>query len=143
MEGEIISITEVPDAVFSEKMMGDGFAIKPIDGKVVSPVSGKIINVFPTKHAIGIMSEDSLEVLIHVGIDTVNLKGEGFNVKVSEGETIKAGQTLMEIDLDFISTHATSTTTPVVFTNLPENKRIDVASGPVLAGEENRISIVE
>ena len=78
-------ITEVPDAVFAEKMMGDGFAIVPEEGIVVSPVDGKIVNLFPTKHAIGIVSDAGREILIHVGIDTVNLEGKGFETLVAEG----------------------------------------------------------
>jgi PTS system D-glucosamine-specific IIC component len=124
LKGEIKAITEVPDPVFAEKMMGDGFAIVPSEGKVVSPVDGKIINLFPTKHAIGILSDGGREILIHVGIDTVNLKGQGFETFVSENERIKKGQLLLKIDLDYIREHAKSTITPIVFTNLSEGEKI-------------------
>src|SRR5690625_6286781 len=86
MKGKLLPITDVPDDVFAGKMMGDGFAIVPEEGLVVSPVNGKIINVFPTKHAIGIQSEGGREILIHIGIDTVNLKGEGFETLIRSEE---------------------------------------------------------
>lgn len=117
IEGEIIPITEVEDQVFSQKMMGDGFAVIPANGSVVSPVDGEILNVFPTKHAIGIKSKQGLEILIHIGMDTVNLKGEGFTVLVEEGEKVAKGKEILKFDLDFIKKSAPSTTTPVIFTN--------------------------
>ncbi|RHW31472.1 PTS glucose transporter subunit IICBA [Neobacillus notoginsengisoli] len=142
IKGEIKSITEVPDQVFAGKMMGDGFAIEPSEGLVVSPVDGKIINLFPTKHAIGILSDAGKEILIHVGIDTVNLKGEGFESLVQENDVIKRGQPLLKFDLDFIKKNATSTITPIVFTNLREGESIQIKKpGIVAAGEEGIISI--
>jgi PTS system D-glucosamine-specific IIC component len=124
LKGEIKPITEVPDQVFAGKMMGDGFAIVPAEGMVVSPVNGKIVNLFPTKHAIGILSDGGREILIHVGIDTVNLKGQGFETLVSENDHVELGQPLLKIDLDYIKEHATSTITPIVFTNLAEGEKV-------------------
>jgi PTS system D-glucosamine-specific IIC component len=124
LKGELKPITEVPDQVFAGKMMGDGFAIVPVEGTIVSPVSGKIINLFPTKHAIGILSDTGREILIHVGIDTVNLKGQGFETLVSENDIVDQGQPLLKVDLDYIKEHATSTITPVVFTNLAEGEKV-------------------
>lgn len=141
MKGEVVPITEVPDQVFSEKMMGDGFAIKPKDGLVVSPVNGTIINAFPTKHALGIKSEGGREILIHVGLDTVNLKGEGFELFVDEGDEVKIGQTLLKVDLDYIGKHAKSTITPVVFTNLQADEKIVIQKQGLVEREEK--SIVE
>ena len=92
IEGEIIPLDEIPDPVFSQKMMGDGFGIIPSKGLVVSPVDGEIINVFPTKHAVGIMSKQGYEILIHVGLETVNLKGEGFTLLVKQGDHVLKGQ---------------------------------------------------
>ncbi|WP_240628534.1 PTS sugar transporter subunit IIA [Bacillus salacetis] len=120
VEGTIIPITEVEDAVFSQKMMGDGFAIVPSKGSVVSPVDGEIINIFPTKHAIGIRSVQGYEILIHVGLDTVQLNGEGFNLMVEEGQQVSKGTKLLTFDLDFIAGKASSTVTPVIFTDLPK-----------------------
>ncbi|MDP4171305.1 MAG: glucose-specific PTS transporter subunit IIBC [Bacillota bacterium] len=142
IKGEVKSITEVPDQVFSGKMMGDGFAIVPSEGMVVSPVDGKIINLFPTKHALGILSDGGREILIHVGIDTVNLKGQGFETLVSEGERIVKGQPLLKVDLDYIKNNATSIITPIVFTNLAEGEKVVIEkSGNVELKEEGIISV--
>lgn len=124
LKGELKPITEVPDQVFAGKMMGDGFAIVPVEGTIVSPVNGKIVNLFPTKHAIGILSDTGREILIHVGIDTVNLKGQGFETLVAENDVVEQGQPLLKVDLDYIKEHATSTITPVVFTNLAEGEKV-------------------
>ncbi|MFJ5717452.1 glucose-specific PTS transporter subunit IIBC [Neobacillus sp. NPDC093127] len=124
LKGEIKPITEVPDQVFAGKMMGDGFAIIPAEGMVVSPVDGKIVNLFPTKHAIGILSDGGREILIHVGIDTVNLKGQGFETLVSENDRVESGQPLLKVDLDYVKANATSTITPIIFTNLAEGEKV-------------------
>ncbi|WP_108669182.1 glucose-specific PTS transporter subunit IIBC [Peribacillus acanthi] len=142
IKGEIKSITEVPDAVFSEKMMGDGFAIVPSEGTIVSPVDGQIINLFPTKHAIGILSDSGREILIHVGIDTVKLKGEGFEAFVKENERVEVGQPLLKVDLEYIKHNAPSIMTPIVFTNLKEGETVELRkSGNVDLKEEHIISI--
>ncbi|AZU60199.1 glucose-specific PTS transporter subunit IIBC [Neobacillus mesonae] len=124
IKGEIKAISEVPDPVFAEKMMGDGFAIVPEEGMVVSPVDGKIVNLFPTKHAIGILSDSGREILIHVGLDTVNLKGEGFETLIEENAQVKQGQPLLKFDIAYIKEHAKSTITPIVFTNLAEGEKV-------------------
>ena len=142
MKGKIVPITEVPDEVFAGKMMGEGFAIEPVDGQVVSPVNGKIINAFPTKHALGIQSEGGKEILIHVGLDTVNLKGEGFELLVEEGQEVKVGQALLKADLSFIEKHAKSTITPIVFTNLTNGEKVTIKKKTqVNSGEEGIIEI--
>ncbi|WP_147536258.1 glucose-specific PTS transporter subunit IIBC [Bacillus marasmi] len=144
IKGEIKPITEVPDAVFSGKMMGDGFAIIPSDGTIVSPVDGKIVNLFPTKHAIGILSNGGREILIHVGIDTVNLKGKGFETLVSENDTVVKGQPLLKVDLDFVKQNAPSIITPIVFTNLEQGESVVLnKQGAVGLKEENIISITK
>jgi len=124
LKGEIVPITEVPDQVFAGKMMGDGFAIKPEDGTVLSPANGKVMNIFPTKHAIGIQSDGGKEILIHVGLDTVQLNGEGFHMLIEEGDRVETGQPLMEADLAYIEKNAKSTITPIVFTNLAEGEKL-------------------
>ncbi|MGL5753457.1 MAG: PTS sugar transporter subunit IIA [Paraclostridium sp.] len=141
--GELLDITKVPDEVFSTKMMGDGFAIKSNDGIIVSPVDGKIGVVFETKHAIIIESTEGKEILIHLGIDTVNLKGEGFEVFVNVGDEVKAGDKLVKMDLPFIEANAKSSISPIIFTNLESNESIKVTEGPVSAGEANRVEIVK
>src|SRR5699024_5222688 len=142
IKGKLIPITEVPDQVFSGKMMGDGFAIVPEEGLVVSPISGKIMNIFPTKHAIGIQTQGGKEILIHFGLDTVNLKGEGFEIFVEEGDTVKAGQPLMLADVDYIEKNATSTVTPIVFTNLGENENLVIKKqGDVVRNEEGIVEV--
>ncbi|MFV8828703.1 glucose-specific PTS transporter subunit IIBC [Alkalihalobacterium sp. APHAB7] len=142
IKGKLLPITEVPDKVFAEKMMGDGFAIAPTEGLVVSPVSGKIINVFPTKHAIGILAHSGHEILIHIGIDTVKMNGEGFEVFVQEGDEIEQGQKLVTMDLALIEQKASSTITPIVFTNLKENEIINLQEkAAVEHGETGLVSI--
>ncbi|QQZ09121.1 glucose-specific PTS transporter subunit IIBC [Heyndrickxia vini] len=141
-KGELKPITEVPDQVFSGKMMGDGFAILPMEGLIASPVNGKIVNVFPTKHALGIMSDGGREILIHVGIDTVNLKGEGFETLVNEGDRVEAGQPLLKVDLEFLKEKVPSIMTPIVFTNLNEGEQVVLEKeGLVEIKESNIVSI--
>lgn len=142
IKGEIKPITEVPDAVFSGKMMGDGFAILPTEGTIVSPVDGKIVNLFPTKHAIGILSNTGREILIHVGIDTVNLKGEGFEALIAENDQVKKGQPLLKVDLDYLKERVPSIITPIVFTNLAQDEVVVINKpGNVELKEEGIISI--
>ncbi|WP_226683260.1 glucose-specific PTS transporter subunit IIBC [Sutcliffiella horikoshii] len=141
MTGKLLPISEVPDKIFSQKMMGDGFAIEPTDGKVVSPVAGKIVNLFPTKHAIGIETADGREVLVHVGIDTVNLKGKGFESLVEQGDTVEQGQALLNVNLRIVSEEATSIITPIIFTNLPAGEAVEIKDGSVRVGEKGRVEI--
>lgn len=115
--GELIPIDRVQDEVFSQKMMGEGFAVIPENGDIASPVSGTIVSVFPTKHAIGIKTDDEIEVLLHMGIDTVDLGGEAFDIKVREGEKVKAGKVVAVADLAKIQEAGKMTTMIVVFTN--------------------------
>ena len=144
IKGEIKPITDVPDAVFSGKMMGDGFAIIPSEGVVVSPVNGKIVNLFPTKHALGIVSDAGREILIHVGIDTVTLKGQGFETLVNENDKVEKGQPLLKVDLDYIKQNATSIITPIVFTNLAEGESITLKkTGNIDIAEEEIIEITK
>lgn len=116
--GEVIAIEAVADPVFSGKMMGDGFAVEPTDGTIVSPVNGTIKSVFPTKHAIGIETKDGVEVLVHMGIDTVSLEGKPFSVKVKEGDQVQAGQVLAQVDLEALQQADKKATMIVVFTNM-------------------------
>ena len=125
-DGEVINIEDVKDPVFSQKMMGDGFAVEPENGHIVSPVAGKVTSVFPTKHALGLVTDNGLEVLVHIGLDTVSLEGKPFEVKVSEGQTVAAGDLLVEADLDAIRAAGRETSTIVVFTNADAIKSVKV-----------------
>lgn len=116
--GEVIAIEAVADPVFSGKMMGDGFAVEPTDGTIVSPVNGTIKSVFPTKHAIVIETKEGVEVLVHMGIDTVSLEGKPFSVKVKEGDQVQAGQVLAQVDLEALQQADKKATMIVVFTNM-------------------------
>ncbi|QPA31853.1 PTS transporter subunit IIABC [Anoxybacillus caldiproteolyticus] len=142
LTGEVLPLSEVPDQVFSQKMMGDGFAILPTEGTVVSPVDGKIVNVFPTKHAIGIESTSGREILIHFGIDTVKLNGEGFEALVAQGDEVKKGQPILKVDLDYVKNNAPSIITPIIFTNLSADEIVKVEKqGNVTKGEDNVVTI--
>ena len=116
-DGEVIALEQVKDPVFSQKMMGDGFAVEPANGNIVSPVSGTVSSVFPTKHALGLVTEAGLEVLVHIGLDTVSLEGKPFTVHVAEGQKVAVGDLLVTADLDAIREAGRETSTIVVFTN--------------------------
>lgn len=120
--GEIIPLSEVPDKVFSEKMMGDGVGFIPGKGEIVAPFDGTVKTIFPTKHAIGLESDSGVEVLIHIGIDTVKLNGEGFESLVNADEAVTQGQPLMKINLAYLKENAPSIVTPVIITNLEDKK---------------------
>ncbi|HJG66249.1 MAG TPA: glucose-specific PTS transporter subunit IIBC [Staphylococcus ureilyticus] len=135
LKGRTIPLDEVPDQVFSDKLMGDGLAIYPDNGEVVAPFDGTVELVFPTKHAIGLKSESGVEVLIHFGLETVGLQGEGFTVHVDSGDTIVKGQLLMTVDLDYIKTHAKSDITPIIVTNSGEHEIKTTHDGAVDTGE--------
>jgi PTS system glucose-specific IIC component len=134
--GEMIPIDKVEDDVFSQKMMGEGFAVVPENGEIASPVAGTIVSVFPTKHAIGIKTDDDIEVLLHMGIDTVDLGGEAFKIHVQEGEKVKAGKVVATADLAKIQKAGKMTTMIVVFTNGDKIKDYHYAkTGLVSRGE--------
>lgn len=133
--GTVKNITEAPDPAFSQKMMGDGICIDPTVGKVFSPVKGEIVSIFPTKHAIGIKDEKGHEILIHVGIDTVALNGEGFDIHVETGAKVEAGELLLDFDIENIRKKVPSIVTAVVITNLEEKNIKGVNLGEVAQGD--------
>lgn len=138
-DGEIMPITDVKDDVFSTKMLGDGYAIKPNDGKIFSPVAGTISTLFPTKHAIGVKTEDGLEILIHLGLDTVELQGAPFEVMIKQGDDVEAGQQLATMDLKQITDSGRDDSAIVVYTNMDLISSLDpeeIAVAPVSHGDK-------
>ncbi|MFJ8528778.1 PTS glucose transporter subunit IIA [Bacillus sp. NPDC094106] len=129
LTGEVKNIEEVPDPVFAGRMMGDGVAIVPTEGVVVSPVDGEIVQLFHTKHAVGIKAKNGTEILIHVGLETVKMEGEGFEAHVAEGQAVKKGDKLISFDLELIREKAKSTITPIVITNTDAAESIDTTIG--------------
>lgn len=126
LHGDIISLSEIKDPVFADGAMGKGVGIIPVDGKVTAPVSGIVSTLFPTKHAIGITGDNGIEVLIHIGMDTVNLEGKGFTAHVSQGDHVNKGQLLMDVDLNVIKEAGYSSQTPVIITNTKDLKDIEI-----------------
>lgn len=130
IEGRLVALTNVPDSVFAQKIMGDGFAIDPSSGEVISPVNGTITSFMAdTRHAVGITAEDGTEVLIHIGIDTVSLGGAGFIGRVRQDDSVTVGQTLLTFDIELVRSKVPSLISPVVFINLPEGLSVTVEEG--------------
>ncbi|MDO4642620.1 MAG: sucrose-specific PTS transporter subunit IIBC [Cardiobacteriaceae bacterium] len=129
IDGEIIPATGIPDPAFAAGALGACFAIVPSNGNVRSPINGTIVTIFPTRHAIGIEADNGLEILIHIGIDTVKLNGEGFTALVQEGEHVQAGQAIMQVDLSAILNKVPSLTTPIIFTTYDAGQTISIVNG--------------
>ncbi|RHW45432.1 PTS beta-glucoside transporter subunit IIBCA [Bombilactobacillus bombi] len=134
--GQIINLENVSDQTFSQKVLGEGVAIVPTEGKVYAPFDGEVMTVFPTKHAIGLKSNTGTEVLIHIGLDTVNLKGKPFTSYIKDGQTIKKGQLLMDVDLDAIKQADYDITTPVVITNSSEFSEVTIPSQTTVTNDD-------
>ena len=134
-DGKLVPISEVSDDVFSQKMMGDGFAVLPTSGQIFAPIAGTITNIFPTKHAVGIMTDTGIEVLLHMGIDTVSLKGEPFEIYVKEGQSVSHGQLIAKIDLDALDKAGRSKDIIVVFTNQDKIDKLSIKTGQVSAND--------
>lgn len=136
LTGEIMDLAQVPDPVFSEKALGDGIAIVPSDGKIYSPVNGEIASVAATNHAYGFTSEDGLDILVHVGLETVSLQGEGFTVHVKEGDKVKCGDLVAEVNLEFLKSNNICSITPVIICDGMDDMTMKVSSGKVTAGKD-------
>lgn len=135
--GEVFELSSVPDEAFSSGIMGDGIAVLPTDPEITAPVAGTIAFVFDTKHAIGLVTEQGIGVMIHIGIDTVKLNGKGFDVLVETGQIVSAGQLIMRLDLPYLKKHAPSLVSPVIITELPDGYKLHpVKTGKVKNGEE-------
>ena len=143
ISGEIVAIEDVPDVVFAEKIVGDGIAIRPTGNKMVAPCDGEIGKIFETNHAFSIESDTGIELFVHFGIDTVELKGEGFTRIAQEGQKVKMGDTIIEFDLAFLTEKAKSILTPVVISNMDEIKELQKMSGIVVVGQDPVIKIVK
>ena len=135
LTGEIVNIEDVPDVVFSEKIVGDGVAIRPTGNKIVAPVDGVIGKIFETNHAFSMESKEGVELFVHFGIDTVELKGEGFYRVAQEGQTVKRGDTVIELDLELLEAKAKSVLTPIVISNMDEVTHMEKKAGEAVAGE--------
>jgi glucose-specific phosphotransferase system IIA component len=138
VKGNIVEISEVPDMAFSQKMLGDGFAIIPTEGMIKAPVSGQIVQIFPTNHAFGIRTEEGLEILIHIGIDTVELNGEGFERQLEPEQYVKVGDPIIKVDLEYIKSKGKNIITPIVFTSTDRVKEFTISQD----GENEEIAIV-
>lgn len=137
VKGECVPIQEVADPTFADEVLGKGIAVKPLDGRVYAPMDGKISTLFPTGHAVGILTSDGAEILIHVGLDTVQLKGQYFQVAVQADQEVKKGELLLEADLDAIRAAGYDTVIPVIICNSDEFSDISCKTeGTVEVGEE-------
>ncbi|GED73002.1 glucose-specific phosphotransferase enzyme IIA component [Brevibacillus reuszeri] len=143
LTGAIVPLSEVPDPVFAQQVVGDGVAILPTEGLLLSPIDGKVTHLFPTHHAIGLTTDSGLEILMHIGIDTVKLKGQGFTPFVAVGDQIKAGDKLIQFDTNILQEAGCPIVTPIVITNgdLVAEKNI-VDKTTVLAGQEPLMTVV-
>lgn len=142
VSGEVIPLNEVQDEMFSKGLMGKGIAIEPNDSHYYSPINGKVTMVFPTKHALGIVGDDGYEYLLHIGIDTVELKGKGFETFVNTGSRIKAGDLLLTVDPEFIVLQNYQKTAILCITNLT-NESIKVMAGKTVQAKEDLLKIIK
>ncbi|MBQ8331960.1 MAG: PTS transporter subunit EIIC [Clostridia bacterium] len=141
MDGKTVPLEQVPDTVFSDRILGDGCAILPSDGKIYSPVDGEITSVADAKHAYGFLSEDGMEVLVHVGLETVSLEGKGFRTYVKVGSRVKRGELIAEVDLKLLAERGISPMTPVLICNAPEGTKISVLAETVRGGKDGLLEI--
>jgi len=142
IKGSIIPLSEVKDEVFSQGIMGKGVAIMPGDGKVFSPVTGRISSVFPTKHAVGIVDSSNVEVLIHVGMDTVQLNGKYYKSHIKEGDIVNAGELILEFDMDKIKAAGYEVVTPVVITNTQDFSDIIVTDAVIVDVKDKLLTVI-
>lgn len=134
--GRLKKIEDVPDPVFAQKVLGDGFAVEPTDGRFVAPVAGELVLLADTLHAYAIRSDEGLEVLVHIGIDTVKLKGQGFSSTMAAGMKVEVGDLIITVDLDTVAGQVPSMMTPLIVTNgddfKPFEADLEATGGPVL-----------
>ena len=143
LNGKAVPITEVPDPTFAEGLLGNGIAIIPTDGKVCSPVDGKVETMFDTGHAVALTSSTGVEILIHVGLETVSLEGKPFTVHAANGDKVKKGQLLIEVDLDAVKAAGLPTITPMVVCNTDEYPTFDTFVGKDVTNEDVVIALAK
>ncbi|MCL1089725.1 PTS glucose transporter subunit IIA [Shewanella profunda] len=136
VSGDIVAIEKVPDVVFAEKIVGDGIAIAPKGDQIVAPIDGTIGKIFETNHAFSIESPQGLELFVHFGVGTVELRGKGFKRLAEEGQTVKAGDPILAFDIEYLRDQVESLLTPVVLANMEDVKYLDKAQGSVTAGKD-------
>ena len=141
LEGKIIPIEDVPDPVFADKVVGDGIAIDPTGNLIVAPCDGVIGKIFETNHAFSMETASGVELFVHFGIDTVELKGEGFKRIAAEGQSVKTGDSVIEIDLELLREKAKSVITPVVVSNMDDVERLEKGSGEATAGITDAVTV--
>ena len=136
-KGKAVNIQEVNDPTFSSGMLGQGVAVLPTEGKIYAPADGEIAMVFDTLHAISMVAENGVEILVHVGLDTVNLKGQGFEAHVKAGDSVKKGDLMLTVDLDFLKAEGYDIITPVVVCNTDEYAKVEGIFGKeVIPGDD-------
>ncbi|ACJ29428.1 Sugar-specific permease, EIIA 1 domain protein [Shewanella piezotolerans WP3] len=136
VSGKIVAIEKVPDAVFSEKIVGDGLAISPTGKHIVAPIDGTIGKIFETNHAFSIESPQGLEIFVHFGIGTVELRGNGFQRLAEEGQEVKMGEPILEFDIEYLKEHADSLLTPVLIANMEDIQSLEKKQGSLEAGKD-------
>ncbi|MCP1226104.1 PTS glucose transporter subunit IIA [Sebaldella sp. S0638] len=142
LNGKIVPVEEVPDAVFAEKMVGDGIAIEPSGGDLIlAPIDGKVEKIFDTNHAFSIVTDSGIELFVHFGIDTVQLEGKGFERLVEEGKTVKRGTPIIKYDYEFLKANAKTVITPVIISNIDEFAGLEKSSGDAIAGETKVLEV--
>ncbi len=141
VSGEIVAIEKVPDVVFAEKIVGDGLAIQPKGRLIVAPIDGTIGKIFETNHAFSIESPQGLELFVHFGVGTVELRGNGFKRLAEEGQVVKVGEPILEFDLAYLKEHAESLLTPVVLANMEDIRSLDKRQGSIEAGKDVIFSV--
>ncbi|MBM7825080.1 PTS system glucose-specific IIA component [Arcanobacterium pluranimalium] len=130
--GSVVDVSQVPDPVFSQKMLGEGFAVQPDDGAeliVLAPVAGEIVKVFKTGHAFAMRTDQGVEVLVHIGLETVELKGEGFNVLAESGQSVQAGEPIVKVDAVRVKAAGYNLITPIVLTKRGQTKDVKISVG--------------
>lgn len=141
LSGKAVPLESVPDEVFSQKLVGDGIAIEPTDGLLLSPCNGRILKIFPTNHAVIISSEEGIEILIHLGLDTVELKGEGFERLAEDESIVKTGDPIIRMDMERIHALGKRVITPIIILNKDKAKNIKIFEGEKVACKDLLIEL--